>query len=135
MKFPSPEWVQKYKEELNRGPWKDSGKEWKYGPVVLVIKNDGKIIKDDVYILLDIDSGVCKDARIVSKDEGEKAPFVIYGDYGRWKQVIKGELEPIRGLAQGKLQLKGNLAVIVRFVKAAEDMVKTASKIPTEFLD
>ncbi len=135
MLFPSKEWVEKYKDELNKGPWKDSGKEWKHGPVTLVIKKDDKVIKEDVYIILDINQGVCKDARIVSKEEGEKAPFVIYGDYGRWKQIIKGELDPIQGLAQGKLQLKGNLAIIVRFVKAAQDMVKSASRIPTEFLD
>lgn len=135
MKFPSQEWVDRYKEELNNGPWKNSGKEWKYGPISLVIKKDGKVIMDDIYIYLDLDRGVCRDARIVSREEGEKAPFVIYGDYTRWKQIIKGELEPIQGLAQGKLQLKGNLAIVVRFVKAAEDMVKSASKIPTEFLD
>lgn len=135
MIFPSQEWLDRYKEELNKGPWKDSGKEWIYGPVCLVIKKDGKTVKEDVYILLDINKGVCKDAKIVSREEGEKAPFVIYGDYQRWKQVIKGELEPIQGLAQGKLQLKGNLAIIVRFVKAAEDMVKSASRVPTEFLD
>jgi putative sterol carrier protein len=135
MKFPSKEWVERYKEELNKSPWTESGKGWVYGPISLVIKKDEKIgINDDVYIYLDIDKGFCKEAKIVSKDEGEKAPFVIYGEYERWKQIIKGELEPIKALAQGKLQLKGNLATIVRFVKAAEDMVKTAQKVPTEFI-
>jgi putative sterol carrier protein len=135
LKFPSPEWVSRYKEELNAGPWKESGKGWTYGPISLVIKKDEKIgIKEDIYLWLDIDRGVCREAKIVSKEDGEKAPFVIYGDYERWKQIINGELEPIKALAQGKLQLKGNLATIVKFVKAAEDMVKTAQKVPTEFI-
>ncbi len=135
MKFPSEEWVGRYKEELNKGPWSESGKGWVYGPISLVIKKDEKIgIDQDIYIYLDIDRGVCREGKIVSKDEGEKAPFVIYGDYERWKQVIRGELEPIKALAQGKLRLKGNLSIIVKFVKAAEDMVKTAQKVPTEFI-
>jgi Putative sterol carrier protein len=135
MKFPSPEWVEKYREELNAGPWKESGKGWVYGPISLVVKKDEKLgIKEDIYLWLDIDRGFCREAKIVSKEEGEKAPFVIYGDYDRWKQIIRGELEPIKALAQGKLQLKGNLATIVKFVKAAEDMVKTAQKVPTEFI-
>jgi putative sterol carrier protein len=100
-----------------------------------VVKKDEKLgINEDIYLWLDIDKGFCKEAKIVSKEEGEKAPFVIYGDYARWKQIINGELEPIKALAQGKLQLKGNLAIIVKFVKAAEDMVKTAQKVPTEFI-
>ncbi len=136
MKFPSPEWIEKYKEELNKGPWKESGKEWVYGPVCFVIEKDERIgLSEPVYMLIDIDKGVCRDAKIVSKEEGEKAPFVIYGEYERWKQIIKGQLEPITALAQGKLKLKGNLAIIVRFVKAANDMVKTAQNIPTEFLN
>ncbi|MFZ8803496.1 MAG: SCP2 sterol-binding domain-containing protein [Candidatus Calescibacterium sp.] len=136
LKFPSPEWVAKYREELNAGPWKESGKGWTYGPISFVVKKDEKLgINEDIYLWLDIDKGFCKEAKIVSKEEGEKAPFVIYGDYARWKQIINGELEPIKALAQGKLQLKGNLATIVKFVKAAEDMVKTAQKVPTEFID
>ncbi len=135
MKFPSEEWVERYKEELNKGPWSESGKEWTHGPISLVITKDEKIgIKEDIYLWLDLDRGVCKEAKLVSREEGEKAPFVIYGTYERWKQVIKGELEPIKALAQGKLKLKGNLGIIVRFVKAAEDMVKTAQKVPTEFI-
>ena len=135
-RFPSEEWVKLYKDALNSSPWTQSGKDWTYGPVALVVfKNERIGLKDDFCIILDIERGVCKDAKVVSREEAERQPFCIYGDYERWKQVIKGELDPIRGLAQGKLKLKGDLPTIVRFSKAAQDMVVAARQVPTEFPD
>lgn len=137
LKFPSKEWVGEYGKKLNESPdYKVSGKDWHAGPVALVILKDDRIGLDkDFGIWLDLDGGVCREAKAVSRSEAEKAPFVIYGDYGRWKQVIQGELEPIQGLVQGKLKLKGDLPTIVRYIKAAQDMVKAAQKVPTKFLD
>ena len=136
-KFPSKEWVDKYKDALNNDPdYRVSGKEWTAGPVSLVVlKNERIGLKDDFAIWLGIERGRCHEARVVSVEEAEKAPFVIYAEYERWRQVIEGEIDPIAGLAQGKLRLKGDLPTIVRFVKAAQDMVKAAQNVETEFLD
>jgi putative sterol carrier protein len=38
-------------------------------------------------------------------------------------------------MMQGKLKLKGDLPTIVRYVKAADELVKCATRVPTEFLD
>jgi putative sterol carrier protein len=136
-KFPSKEWVEEYGKKLNESAeYKVSGKDWHAGPVALVVMKDESIgLKRDFGIWLDIDGGSCREAKAVSKAEAEKAPFVIYGEYGRWKQVVQAELDPIQGMMQGKLKLKGDLPTIVRFIKAAQDMVKAAEKVPTEFLD
>ena len=79
--------------------------------------------------------GVCREAHHCTVEEAQTAPFCIFGDYARWKQVIHKELEPVKGMMQGKLKLKGNLQIIVRNVKAAQALVTCATRVPTQFLD
>jgi putative sterol carrier protein len=38
-------------------------------------------------------------------------------------------------MMQGKLKLKGDLPTIVRYVKAANELVNIAGSVPTEFVD
>lgn len=137
-KFPSQEWVLEYQKAINSNKdYEKSARNWIYGVIVLVIEKDPSIgLNNDTYLWLDLDQGKCHEAKFVTKEEAEKAPFIIEGSYQRWKQVIRKELEPIKGILQGKLKLKkGNLPVIVRFVEAARQLVYSSTMIDTEFLD
>lgn len=135
--FPSEEWLKEYQTQINSSAdYKKAAAEWTAGAVSLVILQNPSIgLNKDYCIWLDLHQGVCRSARAVSKEEAEKAPFVITGDYSRWKQVVKKQLDPIQGMMQGKLKLKGNLPTIVRFVKAAQELVNSATKVETKFLD
>ncbi len=136
-RFPSEEWVAAYKEAINSNPnYKTAAANWDKGAVALICKAEPKYgINEDIGIWLDLHKGVCRDARLVSAEEALKAPFCITGEYKRWKQVIKKQLDPIKGMMQGKLKLKGNLPTIVRFVKASKELVESASKVDTQFPD
>ncbi len=102
----------------------------------MVIQADPRAgIESDLYLYMDLWHGDCRDMRVVSPEEGEEAKFVIRGAYDRWKQVAKGELDPIKGMMQGKLKLKGDLPYIVRYVQAAKELVTCTSKIPARFPD
>ncbi len=137
LSFPSLEWVEEFKRQINLSDgYKKSGSTWTAGPVALVTSAKPEIgLNEDVGIWLDLHQGVCRDAKIVSVTEAQKAPFCITGDYARWKQVIKKELEPVKGMMQGKLKLKGDLPTIVRYVKASQELVECTTKIETKFLD
>jgi putative sterol carrier protein len=136
-RFPSEEWIMEYQNKINSSDdYKKSGATWKAGPVCLVVTaNAAAGIEKDTGIWLDLHEGACKEIKIVSLEEAMKAPFVITGDYARWKQVVLGELNPVQGMMQGKLKLKGSLTTIVRYVKASQDLVECASKVDTQFLD
>jgi len=67
-----------------------------------------------------------------SRDEKE-AEFVYESPYSNWKKLIKGEIDPIKGLLTRKFKLKGNVMKVMRVTKAAKELVATASKVPTEF--
>lgn len=135
--FPSEEWVKAYGEELKSKPdYKEGGKNWRYGPVVLIINAKPDIgMEEDFHIYLDLHEGQCRDCRTCTAEEAEKQPFIIRGDYERWKSVVKGELEPVKGMMQGKLRLKGDLPTIVRNIEAAKALVKCATYVETKFID
>ena len=135
--FPSVEWMEEYKKQINSSEgYKKAGATWTAGVVALVISAKPEIgINEDFGMLLDLHQGICRDAKRVDLEEAQKTPFCIIGDYARWKQVIKKELEPVKGMMQGKLKLKGDLPTIVRYVKASQDLVECASKVDTQFVD
>ena len=135
--FPSPEWVRAYGAAINASEtYKSASLEWTHGDVALVVNPQPEIgIKEPVGIWLDLDRGTCREAKIVSQGEADRAPFVIAGDYAHWKRVIRKELGPIAGIMQRKLSLKGSLPIVVRFVKSAEQLVEAATRVPTKFLD
>jgi putative sterol carrier protein len=136
--FPSVEWCAAYKNAINSNPqYKTAGKDWTHGVVSMVVKADPSLgIPEDLGMWLDVHQGECKDCRLVSFAEAQAAPFVIVADYARWKQVIKKELDPIKGMMQGKLKLvKGHMPTIVKYVNASKELVESTSRVDTKFKD
>jgi putative sterol carrier protein len=136
-KFPSDEWAQAFREAINASPaYKAAAATWTFGPVALVVKADPQIgVPEDVGMWLDLDRGQCREARVVNRAEAEKAPFCILGEYSRWKSVMRKELEPIKGMMQKKLELKGPMTTIVKYVNASKELVECSTRVPTLFLD
>jgi putative sterol carrier protein len=135
--YPSAEWAAAYKDAINASAtYKTAGKDWTHGPIALVTKADPALgIPEDLSLWLDLHQGVCREARMVSSAEAAKAPFRIIGEYARWKQVMRKQLDPIQGMMQKKLELKGQMTIIVRFVAAAKALVEASQAVPTRFRD
>lgn len=138
-KFPSPEWAAAYKDAINQNAsYREAAKDWVHGAVSMVVKADAAIgLEQDQGIVLALHQGVCNEVEYVDGlEKAGVAPFVIVGDYARWKQVVRGELEPIKGMMQGKLKLtKGHMPTIVKFVEASKQLVASSARVPTQFLD
>jgi putative sterol carrier protein len=134
--FPSPEWLAEYVQAINgSAAYREAAATWE-GDISYVIQAEpDKGLAQDVWAWLDLWHGDCRDAKIVTPAEGEKARFVIRAPYSRWKEVIRKELDPIKGIMQGKLQLKGDVPTVVRYVKAAQELVNLAGSVPTQFVD
>jgi len=89
----------------------------------------------DLWAWLSLWHGECRDARMVEPGDGQKAPYVIRAPYTRWKDVLMGDLDPVKGMMQGKLKVQGDLPTIIRYVRAANELVHLTGSVPTEFLD
>lgn len=135
--FPSDEWAQKFKDAINdSGPYRAAAVAWIHGAVALVVKADPALgLPEPVGIWLDLDRGVCKEVRVVSDEEAARAPFCISGEYGRWKLVMNRQLDPIKAMMQKKLELRGQMTIIVKFVNASKELVECSTRVPTRFLD
>ena len=134
--FPSEEWMKLYIERVNSSSaYKEAAATWE-GDVAYVIEAEpDKGVPETVWAWLDLWHGECRGGKLISPEEGEKSQFLIRAPYSRWKEVIRKELDPIKGMMQGKLKLKGDLPTIVRYVKASNELVNLAQTVPTEFPD
>ncbi len=135
--FPSDAWIRELKKQINASEeYRTSAAEWEAGDLCLVVNADQSVgLKEDYFIWLDLHQGECRKAKHVSPRIGEKAKFLISADLERWKQVLNRDLNPIKGMLQGKLRVKGDLFTVIRYTKAALDLVDCACRIPTTFLD
>ena len=135
-RFPSEEWLAEYVLQINASKsYRDAAQTWE-GDVAYVIEAEpDRGVAEDVWAWLDLWHGACRDGKLVSPEEGERARFVIRAPYSRWKEVIRRELDPVKGMMQGKLKLRGDLPTIVKYVKAANELVNVAQTVPTEFSD
>ncbi len=129
-KFPSDEWIKRFKEEINNNrKYEEVAKDWE-GDFLFIINPDD-IFKKQVIFYIDLWHGKCRDAYISNKEK--KAEFIFSGSYSNWKKVIKNELDPIRGLIRGMFTVEGDSKIILEKSKAAQELVNTASMIPVEF--
>ncbi len=136
--FPSAEWCAAYKDAINANDaYKVAAKDWTYGVVAMVVKADAALdIPEDIGMWLDVDQGTCRECSLVSATKANEAAFVLVADYARWKTVIRGELDPTKGMMQGKLKLtKGNMPTMVKYVNASKALVASTSSVPTKFRD
>jgi len=135
--FPSAEWVAAYGAAINASDdYRTASTEWTHGAVALVLPAQPGIgVPEDVAILLDLERGTCRTARLVPRQDAQQAPFILTAEYRFWKQIIKKELGPIAGIMQRKVALQGSLPIVVRFIKSAEALVDAATRVPTRFLD
>ena len=135
--FPSEDWLNDYVGLINASAdYKEAAATWE-GDITYVFEAEpDKGVPEDLYAWLDLWHGECRGSKFgVPAAEGDAAKFVIRAPYTRWKEVIRKELDPVKGMMQGKLKLKGDLPTIVRYVKAANVLVNLAGSVPTEFVD
>jgi putative sterol carrier protein len=135
--FPSEEWIKEYADRINQSPeYREASATWE-GDIAYVFEAEpDKGVPQEVWAWLDLWHGECRGWKYgIPQEEGERSKFIIRAPYSRWKEVIRKELDPVKGMMQGKLKLKGDLPTIVRYVKAANELVNLAASVPTEFVD
>jgi putative sterol carrier protein len=132
----SPEFANAFKDEINKSTvYKQAGKGWKWTVGLVVEAEPDKNFPEAKGVFMDLFDGQARDIKVTSADAAAKADFVISAPYSRWKQVMQKELDPTKGMMQGKLKLKGDLPTIVRYTRASQEMTECTTRIPVEFPD
>ena len=132
-KFPSEAWVVEYVAKLNANAnYEDAAKKWE-GAMTFVVRQDPAFDKD-AYIFLDLFHGKCRGSKFsFSPDDLPASQYRYIGPFTNWRRLINKEIDPIQGILTGKFKLEGSMMTIMRFTRAAKEMVATASTVQTEF--
>ena len=130
--FATDAWIKRFHEEVNNcEAYREAARTWE-GDFYFVIEPEGPLA-EPVYMYMDLWHGESRNA-FVAQDPSIKNPeFIIRAPISTWKEVIEMRLDPMKGLLTKKLKLKGNMAKIMRAVKAANELVRCTTRIPTQF--
>ena len=133
LEFPSEEWVALYMELLNKNAnYEDAAKTWE-GDFVFEITADGEIVKEPIRFYIDLWHGKCRSAKMAGPDD--TAEFTYSGPYKNWRALFDGKIDPIKGIMARKFKLDGDMGQVMRYTKAALELVATTRQVPTKFLD
>ncbi|MGE5226755.1 MAG: SCP2 sterol-binding domain-containing protein [Planctomycetaceae bacterium] len=134
--FPTDEWFRAFVAEVNASEeYRLAAADWEGDIAFLILAEPDKRMPEDVWGWLDLWHGQCRGGGIVTPERGAEARYLITAPYSRWKDVLLGELDPIKGMMQGKLKVKGDLPTIIRYVRAANELVRLTGEVDTVFPD
>ncbi len=130
--FGSDEWIKAFMDEVNNSEaYEKSASNWE-GDFYFVVTPD-KMYDDVAIYHIDLWHGKCRGACLV-EDETQFSPaFRMETSDVNWKAIVDKKLDPIQGMMTRKIKLRGNMAKIMRYVKAAQELVNCATLVPTEF--
>jgi len=132
LRFPSDEWIKELSRHLNESEsYERSARNWE-GDFVFVVEPD-EAYDETAYLFLGLYHGKSPGAEMLPSQDGRETEFVISAPYSTWRSVIEGQLNPIQGMMMRKLQLSGDLKKIMRYPKAANEIVSCCAQIPTDW--
>lgn len=131
--FPSAEWLRIFQDKLNSDEqYARAASQWE-GDMYFIIEPEGSL-KERVIMYLDLWHGKCRGVEIVD-DLSKYAPaFTLKAAYPNFAKVLTGELDPMQAMLTRKLDVKGNMAVMMRSVPVVLDFVRCAKEITKEIL-
>lgn len=131
-KFPSDAWIKELSRQLNASEaYERSAKDWE-GDFIFVAEPDENYA-DTAYLFLGLYHGKSTDAAMLASETDREAEFIIRAPFSAWRQVIEGKLDPIQGMMTERLRLSGNMMKIMRYPKAAKEIVACCAQVETAF--
>ena len=132
LSFPSDAWIKELGNRLNESEsYERSAKDWE-GDFLFVIEPDDAY-DETAYLYLGLHHGRSTGAAMVEDEDERETAFVIRAPYSVWRRVIDGKLDPIQGMMTRQLKLSGNMMKIMRYPKAAQEIVSCCAEVPTEW--
>jgi putative sterol carrier protein len=139
MKFGTPEWASAYVKAINdnenyrdaAGPDGFPPDGWE-GDFLFIVEPSGNL-DHEIRMFVGLYHGECTSASILGEGEEKDTEYIFSGSYDSWVQVLKKELDPIRGMLSGKFKLQGDMAKVLKATRAAQELVVSTTMIDTEF--
>ena len=131
--FTQPDWVYVFMEKLNSDEkYAQIARNWE-GDILFQVEPDDTL-KERVSYYLDLWHGKCRDAYVVDSVLEKKPVFIFKAPYANFARILKGELDPMQALLTRKLNVQGNMAILMRNVPNVLDFVRCAREITDSFI-
>lgn len=132
IKFATDEWIKALMEVINKSEaYAQAARNWEGDFYFIVDAGDG--IEEPHYLYMDLWHGKCREA-FATADPSVKDPvFRMSGPLSNWRKVIEKKLDPLQGLLTRQFKLKGDMVMIMKNVKAAQELVNCTTLVPTQF--
>ena len=132
MRFPSDDWIKELSRQLNASEsYERSAKDWE-GDFWFLVEPD-EAYPGIAHLFLGLHHGKSSAAAMEPDPASRQAEFTLSAPFSIWRQVIEGKLDPIQGMMMRKLKLQGNLTKIMRYPRAAKEIVSCCALIPTDW--
>jgi len=131
-KFLSREWVELFKEEVNRSEAFANAARMYEDTFIFVVDPD-ESFPQQLPVFMDFSHGKCREMVMLSTPSERKAAYVYRMTYGNWKRLFDGVIDPIKGVVSGNIHVEGNTSEFLTRRRAAEELVAAARRVPTEF--
>ncbi|HTR20085.1 MAG TPA: SCP2 sterol-binding domain-containing protein [Gemmatimonadales bacterium] len=134
--FLSRQWVAACARAINASSaYRDASLDWTHGALSLVVTPQPEIgWTETVGVWLDLERGACRAAKLITLEQAEEAPFRLTGEYRAWRSLLRGELQPVPAIMARKIRLAGSYAILMRYVRSAEELISAVTTVPTSFL-
>jgi len=126
--FLTEEWLNSFEEKLNTdSKYAEIAKNWE-GDIYLQI-DSGKMLAEPVTVYFDLWHGKCRKAYFVEDGNLREAAFAMSGNYEDYVRILTGDLHPMQAMLTRKLNVKGNMALLMRNVPTVLDFVRCAQEV------
>jgi putative sterol carrier protein len=126
--FLTVEWLNSFKEKLNTdSQYAQIAKNWE-GDVNLKIE-PGNTLSEPVTIYFDLWHGKCRAAYFIKNGAPKETAFALNGKYDDYIRILTGDLHPMQAMLTRKLNVKGNMALLMRNVPTVLDFVRCAQEV------
>ena len=126
--FLTEEWLNSFEEKLNTDSnYAEIAKNWE-GDINLQI-DPGKMLAEPVIVYFDLWHGKCREAYFVEDGNSRETAFAMNGKYEDYVRILTGNLHPMQAMLTRKLNVKGNMALLMRNVPTVLDFVRCAQEV------
>ena len=130
--FATDAWIKRLGEECNNSEtYRQAAKNWE-GDLYVIVEPEGRL-QQPVYMYIDLYHGQCRQAFVPADPATLTPEFYISGPVSVWKAIAEKKLDPMKALFTRQISLKGNMAKVMKNVKAANELVNCTTKFETEF--
>ena len=131
MKFPSEEWANAFRSALNvNRRYAEAAQQWEGDILLRVAPASPEAPAPGIHLVLA--HGTCSAAAFLADSRSASSEFVFEATEENWRKLLRRELDPVSALLNRTIRVQGNLPKLMRFTRAAKELVDTAGEIPTE---